>query len=219
MAARVDADRERGRLARAFLFGATLFLAGCAGIRPPRGELSVQPGPQRQATQQVVGESIVASLGGASVAVRWLPATGVEQYFAGRPGLVSPWPKEVWKESPPTVFLLRIRNRTSEELQFDPSLVALVSQTGRRERPLSYEEMYQHLEGGEGSGARLLSLQATLFSRFVVIPPGGQREGLLVFPTLGPDAKHLLLELSSFFVGGRNVPGLFEFQVLRKETP
>lgn len=212
------AERERGRLARAFLFGGILLLAGCAGAPPPKGELSIQPGPQRQATQQVVGESIVASLGGASVAVRWLPAAAVEQYFAGRPGLVYPWPKEVWKESPPTVFLLRVRNRTSDEVQFDPTLVALVRQDGRRERPISYEEMYQRLEGGEGSGARLLSLQATLFSRFVVIAPGGQREGLLVFPALGPDARHLLLELSSFFVGGRNVPGLFEFQVLRKEA-
>lgn len=178
----------------------------------------IQPGPQRQATHQVVGESIVASLGGVSVAVRWLAAPGVEQYFASRPGLVYPWPKDVWKESPPTVFLLRVRNRTPEEVQFDPTLVALVTQDGQRERPISYEEMYGRLEGTDGSGARLLSLQATLFSRFVVIPPGGQREGLLVFPTLGPKVKHLLLEFASFFVGGRNMPGLFEFQVLRQQT-
>jgi len=180
--------------------------------------VTIRPGPQRQATHQVVGESVVASLGGASVTVRWLAAPLVEQYFAGRPGLVYPWPKEVWRESPPTVFLLRVRNRTSDEVQFDPTLVALVTQAGRRQRPISYEEMYQRLEGTEGSGERLLSLQATLLSRFVIIPPGGQREGLLVFPTLGPDAKHLLLELASFFIGGRNVPGLFEFQVLRKDT-
>jgi hypothetical protein len=41
---------------------------------------------------------------------------------------------------------------------------------------------------------------------------------LLVFPTLGPEAKHLLLELSSFFVGGRHIPGIFEFQVLRQKA-
>ncbi len=121
--------------------------------------------------------------------------------------------------APPTVFLLRVRNQTLDEVQFDPTLAALVTQDGRRERPVSYEEMYQHLEGTEGSGARLQSLQATLLSRFVVIPPGGQREGLLAFPTLGPEAKHLLLEFASFFVGGRNVLGLFEFQVLREKTP
>lgn len=191
-------------------------MTGCASA--PKGEVSILPSPQRQATHQVVGESIVASLGGAAVTVRWLAAAGVEQYFESKPGLVYPWPREVWKLAPPTVFFLRVRNQTPEDVQFDPTLTALVTQDGRRERPVSYEEMYQHLEGAEGAGARLQSLQATLLSRFVVIAPGGQREGLLVFPALGPEAKHLLLEFASFYVGGRIVPGLFEFQVLRQQT-
>lgn len=180
--------------------------------------MAVRPSPQRLATHQVVGESIVASLGGAGVMVRWLSAPAVERFYADKPGLVYPWPRDVWKEAPPTVFLLRVRNQTREEVQFDPTLAALVTQAGRRERPVSYEEMYQRLAGLEDSGPRLLSLQASLFSRFVVIPPGGQREGLLVFATLDADARHLLLELASFFVGGRNTPGLFEFQVVRQET-
>ncbi len=216
MVPRLPEHRERGRVARAFFFGALLLLAGCATA--PKGEVVVRPSPQSQATHQLVGESIIASLGGAAVTVQWLPASGVEQYFAGRPGLVYPWPREMWKVAPPTVFLLRIRNQTSDEVQFDPTLAALVTQDGRSERPVSYEEMYQQMEGTEGSGARLQSLQATLLSRFVVIPPGGQREGLLVFPTLGPGAKHLRLGFASFFVGGRYVPGLFEFQVLRQQT-
>jgi hypothetical protein len=78
--------------------------------------------------------------------------------------------------------------------------------------------MYLRMGGAEVSGPRLRTLQATLFSRFVVIPPGGDREGLLVFPTLDSDIRHLLLELSSVFVGGRSIPGFFEFQILRKET-
>lgn len=216
MTPRVLTQRERGHVARAF-FAATFLLAGCATA--PKGEVVIRPAPQRQATHQVVGESVVASLGGAAVTIRWLAATEVEQYFESKPGLVYPWPKEIWKMAPPTVFLLRVRNQTPEDVQFDPTLAALVTQNGRRERPVSYEEMYQHLEGTEGSGARLQSLQATLLSRFVVIPRGGQREGLLVFSALGPEAKHLLLEFASFFVGGRNVPGLFEFQVLRQKTP
>jgi len=215
---RVLEQRKRGHVARAFFFAEVLLLllAGCASA--PKGELAILPSPQRQATHQVVGESIVASLGGAAVMVRWLAPTGVEQYFESKPGLVYPWPREVWKLAPPTVFFLRIRNQTPEDVQFDPTLAALVTQDGRRERPVSYEEMYQHLAGAEGAGARLQSLQATLLSRFVVIAPGGQREGLLVFPALSPEAKHLLLEFASFYIGGRVVPGLFEFQVLRQQT-
>lgn len=207
---------ERGHVARAFFFATALLLTGCA--TSPSGEIVIHPSPQRQPTHQVVGDAIVASLGGASVTVQWLSATGVEQYFEGKPGLIYPWPKEVWKLAPPMVFFLRIRNQTSGEIQFDPTLTTLVTQDGRRDRSMSYEDMYQHMEGTEGSDARLQSLQATLLSRYVVIPPGGQREGLLVFPTLSPEAKHLLLELTSFFVAGRHIPGLFEFQVVRETT-
>ncbi len=216
MAPRTEEIRERGQFARAFVFGAGLLLVGCAA--EPKGEVEIRPSPQRQATNQVVGDMIVASLGGTAVMVKRLPAPEVEKFFAGKPGLVDPWPREIWKEAPPTVFLVRIRNQTSEEVQFDPTLTALVTQEGKRERPISYEEMYMRLGKTEGRDPRLQSLQATLFSRFVVIPPGGQREGLLVYPTLDPGAKHLLLELASFFVGGRNVPGLFEFQVVRQKT-
>jgi hypothetical protein len=38
----------------------------------------------------------------------------------------------------------------------------------------------------------------------------------LLFPTINPEAKHLILDLPSFFVGGRATPGRFEFQVFRK---
>jgi hypothetical protein len=208
---------KRGSLARAFTFGLGMFLAGCASA-PKGGILAIQPGPQQQSTHQVVGDAIVASLGGATVTVRWLGARDVEGFFRARPGLVYPWPREIWEEAPPTVFLLQVRSPSREEVQFDPGLVSLVTKAGKRERLIPYEEMYMNMEGEEGSGPRLRSLQAALFSRFVVISPNGQREGLLVFHTLDPETKYLILELSSFFVGGRVIPGLFEFQVLREKT-
>jgi hypothetical protein len=164
----------------------------------------------------VVGDSIIASLGGAAVTVQWLPAPGVERFYAGKPGLVNPFPKEIWKDAPPTLFLLRLRNQTSEELQFDPALAFLVDQGGRRGVPLTFEEVYMGMSEAERSDPALRSLQATLFSRFVVLSPGGQREGLLAFPGIGPEAKSLLLEFASFFIGGKSAPSHFEFQVLRQ---
>ena len=71
------------------------------------------------------------------------------------------------------------------------------------------------LQETDDAQARLLSLQATLLSRFVVISPGGQRDGLLLFSSIDPEAKLLMLDLGSFFVGGRMAPGRFEFQVVR----
>lgn len=214
MASRPREDRGRGLCARALAFCACLSLVGCVSSKQP-GNPVLRPNPYQAAAYQVVGDAIVASLGGASVTLSWLNEGGVEKFYAARPGLTVPWPKEVWKEFPPTVFLLRINNQTREEVQFDPALVALVAQVGERQRPIPYEEMYMQLQGAEDAQPRLLSLQATLFSRFVVIQPGGRREGLLAFPAVDPEAKLLMLDLGSFFVGGRVTPGRFEFQVVR----
>jgi hypothetical protein len=95
-------------------------------------------------------------------------------------------------------------------------MAVLLAQDGGRELPIPYEEMYMRLAETDNAGPRLVSLQATLLSRFVVIRPSDQREGLLLFPTIKPEAKHLLLEFPSFFLGGRVTPGRFEFQVLRQ---
>jgi hypothetical protein len=205
----------RGPGVRAGLFCA-LLLAGCATVPPPRAEVLIRPAPQAMRGHQLVGQTISTSLGGVATAVRWLSPEAARAYYAARPGLTAPWPEEIWRETPPIVFLLRFRNHTREEVQFDPALALLATQEGKRERPIPYEELYMRLIGTEGDQARLRSLQATLFSRFVVLPPGGQRDGLLVFPVLDPKAKHLTLELGSFFVGGRIIPGHFEFQVLRE---
>jgi len=211
--------RVRGHCARALVLAA--LLGGCAGApaapSSPPG-VQIRPAPQPLGGHQRVGESLVTSLGGVSASVRWLSAEATRAYYAARPGLVAPWPEGAWRQAPPTVFLLRFRNQTREEVQFDPALALLVTQDGRRERPLPYEELYLRLRGGEDEERRLRSLQATLFSRFVVLRPAAQREGLLVFPALHPEAKHLTLELGSFFVGGRIVPGRFEFQVLREPS-
>jgi hypothetical protein len=194
-----------------------LLLPGCATTEKPLRPATLRPAPQSNiGTSQIVGDAIVASLGGVAVTVRWMDAGAVGTYYAGRPGLVSPWPKDVWTESPPTIFLVRVRNQTHEEVQFDPAMTVLVAQDGNRDRPIPYEEMYMRLVETENAGPRLVSLQATLLSRFLVIRPGGQREGFLLFPTIKPEAKHLLLESPSFFVGGRATPGRFEFQVLRQ---
>ena len=214
---RRTAIQRREWLTRAVFLGIGLLLSGCATTEKPLGPATLRPAPQSNiGTSQIVGEAIVASLGGVAVTVRWMDAGAVGTYYAGRPGLVSPWPQDIWTESPPTIFLVRVANQTHEEVQFDPAMIVLVAQDGNRDRPIPYEEMYMRLAGTDNAAPRLVSLQATLLSRFLVIQPGVQREGLLLFPTIKPEAKHLLLEVPSFFVGGRATPGRFEFQVLRQ---
>jgi hypothetical protein len=209
--------RRRGWVTRAVVFGAGLFLLGCASTEKSLGPPTLRPAPQSNlGASQIVGDAVVASLRGVAVTVRWMDEEGVGAYYAARPGLVSPWPRDVWKESPPTIFLVRVRNQTHEEVQFDPAVAVLVAQDGNRDRPIPYEEMYMRLADAENAAPRLVSLQATLLSRFLVIQSGANREGLLLFPAIKPEAKHLILDLPSVFVGGRATPGRFEFQVVRK---
>jgi len=202
------------RLVLGLLVGALWMAAGCASTPKGVGPSAIRPTPQQPPTHQIVGDAIVASLSGVGVTVGWLGEGATDQYFQERPGLIQPWPPEIWKVAPPTVFLLRIRNQTREEVQFDPGTAAATNQDGERERLIPYEEFYMRLADQPDAEARLRSLHSTLYSRFVVLPPGGQREGLLVFPTQGPKSKLLVLEIGSFFVGGRSTPGLFTFQVL-----
>jgi hypothetical protein len=198
--------------------GGIALLAACAV--PPKGiELGLQPSPQQPATNQVVGEGIVAALGGADVSVQWLPQAGVERFYTGKPGLSNPLPDEAWTEAPPTIFLLRIRNKLAEPVQFDPSIALVSTASGQRLHPVLYEEMYEQLVDLKDSARRLQSLQATLLDRLLVVAPGGQREGILVFRTFDPAAKQLALELSSLYVAGRVTPVLFNFQVIRRPTP
>jgi hypothetical protein len=198
------------------VFGGIAVLAACAA--PPKStDLSLRPSPQQSATSQVVGESIVAALGGADVAVQWLPQAGVERFYTGRPGLSNPLPSEVWTEAPPTIFLLRIRNMLAEPVHFDPSTVLVSTGSGQRMHPVLYEEMYEQLVHLEDSAGRLQSLQATLLDRLLVVGPGGQREGIIVFRPFDPSAKQLALELGSLYLGGKATPVLFTFQVTRRQ--
>jgi hypothetical protein len=205
---------RRNRVILGLLLGMAWMAAGCGSTPKAVGPSAIRPTPQQPPTHQIVGDAIVASLAGVGVTLGWLGEEATEQYFRQRPGLVAPWPREIWKANPPTVFLLRIRNQTREEVQFDPGTAAATNQEGERDRLIPYEEFYMQLAEQPDAEARLRSLQSTLYSRFVVLPPGGQREGLLVFPTQEPKSKLLVLEIGSFFVGGRSTPGLFTFQLV-----
>lgn len=200
------------RRARALALGALVLLAACA--TPPRStDLALRPSSQQPPTHQVVGERIVAALGGADMTVGWLPREGVERFYAGRQGLVNPFTDDVWTEAPPTVFALRVRNTLPEPIQLDPAISLLSTDGGRRLHPMLYDEIYEGLVDLQDSARRLQSLQATLLDRLMVIPPGGQREGIIVFRPFDPRAKQLTLELTSLYVAGKLIPTFFTFQV------
>jgi hypothetical protein len=150
--------------------------------------------------------------------VQWLPQAGVERFYAGKPGLSNPVPDEVWTEAPPTIFHLRIRSTLAGPVQLDPSTALVSTESGQRLLPVLYEDMYEQLVDLEDSARRLQSLQATLLDRLLVVAPGGQREGLLVFRTFDPTAKQLALELTSLYLAGKVTPVVFIFQVDRWQT-
>jgi len=200
------------RWAGVLALGGIVVLAGCAS--PPKyADLTLRPSPQQPTPSQVVGERIIVALGGADVTVQWLSRAGVERFYAEKPGLINPFPDDVWAEAPPTIFALRVRNGSAEPLQFDPSMALLTTNSDQHLQPVLYDEMYERLIELKDSARWLQSLQATLLDRLLVVAPGGQREGLLVFRSFDPRAKQLRLELSSLYVAGRLSPIFYAFQV------
>ena len=83
--------QRRGLIVRAFVLVACLLPLGCASTTPT-GPPVLRPNPYQAPAYQIVGEAIVASLGGVSVTLRWLDEGGVRGYYASRPGLILPWP-------------------------------------------------------------------------------------------------------------------------------
>jgi hypothetical protein len=52
-------------------------------------------------------------------------------------------------------------------------------------------------------------------TNLLVVPPKVDREGLLLFPPLDPEAKMVILEVGSFYIGSTEQLLLFEFEVRR----
>jgi hypothetical protein len=109
-----------------------------------------------------------------------------------------------------------MRNQGRQPVQGDPAQFVLTDQEGVRRLPLAYQDFFQLISELPDAEQRLRSMQATVLSNFITVPPGGRRDGFVFFPPLNPTSRLVILELGSFYVGAREVPVLAEFEVSRK---
>jgi len=188
-------------------------LAGCAS--GPSGEAMLRPGPQRLPTLLAQGDLVIATLQGATITVQPLSREGLDAYYTRRPALVNPFKTLPKDANPPLAFIVRIQNLGRDRINFDPNQALLVDQQNHRTTPLSYDELYSTLSQGGESAKALQALEETVLTNYVVVPPKIDREGLLLFPSLEPGAKAIILEIGSFYIGSAEQILLFEFEVFR----
>jgi len=174
----------------------------------------LRPGLQPLQNSRTIGERIVYSEKDLTFVVEWLSPEAIARYYKSRPGLVNPF--EAIPSPQPLAFRVKLENHGQEMVYFDPQQVSLADQERLRTFPLRYEDFYLQLTGEKKQPGILPSLQASIFSGYVALPPDKEREGLLLFPELSPRAKTLLLDLSSLYVGAEAKPLLFTFDVVRK---
>jgi len=167
---------------------------------------------------QAVGNAVVVTVGGVVVRMEPLEPEELDAYYQSRPGLVNPL-KGVSADGPPLLaFRVDLRNRGRQPVQVEPAQFVLMDQEGARRGPLSYQDFYQLVTELPDADQRLRSVQATMLSNFLTLAPGGDREGFLFFPPVNQAARLVVLELGSFYVGGREVPVLAEFEVARSKA-
>ena len=175
----------------------------------------LRPGPQRLPTLRAQGDLVIATLTGATVTVEPLTGKAIDDYYARRPALINPFKQHPKETKGLLVFILRIQNVGQNRVNFDPGQALLVDQQDRRSAALSYDEMYS-LFSEKGESAKVLrALEETVLTNLLVVPPKLDREGLLLFPPLDPEAKMVILEVGSFYVGSTEQLLLFEFEVRR----
>lgn len=202
-----------GPVARFFSLLIVVSLAACAS--GPSGEAMLRPGPQRLPTLLAQGDLIIATLPGATVTVEPLTEKGLDAYYARRSTLLNPLKIFPRKTKGLLAFILRIHNVGRERVSFDPGQAALVDQQNRRSAALSYDELYTLFSEQSESTLALRTLDETILTKFLVVPPKIEREGLLLFPPADPSAKAVILEVGSFYVGSAEQLLLFEFEVRR----
>ena len=188
-------------------------LAACAS--GPTGEATLRPGLQRLPHLRTQGDLVIATLQGVAITVQPLTTKELDAHYVRRPSLINPFKTLPKAAGRPLAFNVRIQNQGRDRVTFDPSQAWLVDQKGHRTTALPYDELHSVFSEGDQAQPALQALQETVLTNFLVVPPKLDRQGLLLFPLLEPEAKSLILEMGSFYIGSAEQLLLFEFEVRR----
>jgi hypothetical protein len=192
--------------------GAAL-LGGCVLLTSaPPENVSLRPVAPRLPTYTVSGLTIIASPGPISVVVRPVGPEEVHAYFRSRPARVNPFQGMQDRITP---FLVRIENRSRDQVTFDPGLAVLKDDDDRPANAWDAADLFDTLADRPGL---LQVAQTAVFTNYLVVHAEQNREGLLIFPAFPKDAKALFLHLTSLYAGPTPYPLIFEFSVVPEAT-
>ena len=175
----------------------------------------LRPGPQHLPNMRAQGDLVIATFHGVAVTVQPLTEKALDAYYSRRPALVNPFKTLPKPSKRPLAFIVRIQNQGRDRVTFDPSQATLVDQQGHRTAAFPYDELYTIFSTGDEPAKALQALEETVLTNFLIIPPRLDRQGLLFFSPPEPEAKLLILDMDSFFIGSTKQLLLFEFEVRR----
>jgi hypothetical protein len=191
--------------------GATLTVGCVFFASAPPENVSLRPTPPRVPTYTVSGQAIIATPGPISVVVRPVGPEEVHAYFRSRHTQVNPFQGIGDRITP---FMIRIENRSRDQVVFDPGLAVLKDDEERPATAWDAADLYQTFADRPGL---LQAAQAGVFTSYLVVHADQSREGLLIFPAFSKDAKALFLQLTSLYAGATPYPLIFEFTVIPEE--
>ncbi len=188
-------------------------VSGCAMFAgAPPEKVSLRPSPSRLPTYTVSGQTIIATPGPISVAVRPMVPEEVQRYFRTRPAKRNPF-REMQKEV--AAFFVRIENRSKHQLAFDPGITVLKDEKNRAATAMDPHNLY---EAFADRPDLLQAAQEGVLTSYLVVPAQQSREGLLMFPAYPKDAKALFLQFTSLYAGSTTYPLIFEYTVVPEES-
>lgn len=197
-----------GRWTASFLLA---ILSACATA--PAGPISFKPAPGP--TYGIEGETAFKIVENARVEVRHISPESlgpVLKRLTGSPA--NPFEGLLVKKTF-AFFSVSIANGSKRSVTFNPAMVVLVSDFGLRATPRDYPDFFSVLTDHPESEQRLAQVKKAIYDVPVTVPPGGRKEGLLVFIVEMTDDRTLALSLPDVYIG--HAAHAFSFAFEREE--
>jgi hypothetical protein len=208
-----------GRRASPFVACALALLCACAAPAP-RGPLLLHPVPPAADGYALVQGAIVYSGADFTVSARPWDYRLVAEEIA-RSGEPNPFGKDAESTARFLFVRLRLENRSTKPLVFNPMRAALASENDAPILPVENADLV-FFAGEELAAAETLarSFRRLSFDLTATIPAGGTLERYLVFPA-PEDApkKQLVLQLDDLWLGPTSVDLRFPFEAYPGAAP
>lgn len=188
-------------------------LSGCAAA-PPAGPIAFRPAPA--ATYGIEGETAFKVIENVRVEIRHLSPANLAPVLKRLTGSPADPFEGLLVKKTFAFFSVSIANGSKRSVTFNPAMAVLVSDMDLRATPRDYPDFFSVLADHPQSEQRLAQVKKAIYDIPVTVPPGGRKEGLLVFIVEMTEDRTLALSLPDVYIG--HAAHAFSFAFEREEA-